>query len=47
LWKASARPRPMPEPPPVMRILLPVIFIVGSVSCDHSRVVRIQWEVGT
>ena len=47
LWKASARPRPIPEPPPVIRILLPVIFIVGFVSCDHSRVVHIPWEVGT
>jgi hypothetical protein len=37
----------MPEPPPVMRILLPVIFIVGSVSWDHSRVIHIQWKVGT
>src|SRR5580704_7345975 len=27
LWKASARPRPMPEPPPVIRIVLPVVFM--------------------
>ena len=28
LWNASARPRPMPEPPPVMRMVLPVDFMV-------------------
>src|SRR5260370_786871 len=28
LWKGSARPRPMPEPPPVMRMVLPVVFMV-------------------
>ncbi len=27
LWKASARPRPIPEPPPVMRMVFPVGFI--------------------
>jgi len=27
LWKASARPRPIPEPPPVMRMVFPVMFI--------------------
>ena len=26
-WNASARPRPMPLPPPVIRIVFPVIFI--------------------
>jgi DNA-binding HxlR family transcriptional regulator len=28
LWKASARPRPIPEPPPVMRMVFPVVFMV-------------------
>ena len=27
-WRASARPRPMPEPPPVMSIVLPEMFKV-------------------
>ena len=27
-WKASASPRPMPEPPPVMSMVLPVGFMV-------------------
>jgi hypothetical protein len=25
LWKASASPRPMPEPPPLTKMVLPVI----------------------
>src|ERR1700733_11197045 len=29
-WKASARARPMPEPPPVIRIVLPVICMIFS-----------------
>jgi hypothetical protein len=36
LWKASARPRPMPEPPPVMRMVLPVVFMV-VLSPDENR----------
>src|SRR5260221_12681875 len=27
LWRASATPRPMPDPPPVMKIVLPVSFM--------------------
>ena len=27
---ASARPRPIPEPPPVMKIVLPVSFMLAS-----------------
>ena len=27
LWKASARPRPIPEPPPVMRMVFPVVIM--------------------
>jgi hypothetical protein len=28
LWRASARPPPIPEPPPVMRMVLPVVFMM-------------------
>ena len=30
LWNASASPRPMPEPPPVMKMVLPVEFHESS-----------------
>jgi hypothetical protein len=30
LCSASARARPMPEPPPVMKIVLPVSFMILS-----------------
>src|SRR5579883_695880 len=29
-WNASARPRPIPEPPPVMRMVLPVVCMAPS-----------------
>ena len=29
-WNASASPRPMPDPPPVIRMVLPVSFMLGS-----------------
>ncbi len=31
-WKDSASARPMPEPPPVMRMVFPVMFMVIDVS---------------
>src|ERR1700722_10667430 len=34
-WNASARPRPMPEPPPVIRIVLPLVFMVILYSCPR------------
>jgi hypothetical protein len=30
LWRASASPRPMPEPPPVMKTVLPLSLMVVS-----------------
>lgn len=38
-WNASASPRPMPEPPPVIRIVLPVVFI-GDLLGEQLRVLR-------
>jgi DNA-binding HxlR family transcriptional regulator len=37
----------MPEPPPVMRMVFPVVFMVVRISWIHSRIVSNQWEVGT
>src|ERR1700676_2566560 len=51
LSSASARARPMPDPPPVMKIVFPVRFIVAPI-CDvnvswHSQlIVRWRWWVG-
>src|SRR6202035_722957 len=40
------RPRPIPEPPPVIRIVLPVIFMTFPL-CTHTKLDTNQWEVGT
>ena len=39
LWKASARPRPMPDPPPVMRMVLPVVVHTSA------PVWKSRWEI--
>ncbi len=36
-WSDSARPRPMPEPPPVMRMVLPLKFIGFMSPQRHHR----------
>src|SRR5271163_2611201 len=37
LCSASARPRPIPEPPPVMKMVLPVSFIGVSFEAGEQR----------
>src|ERR1035438_281134 len=41
-WKASARPRPMPEPPPVIRIVLPVVLMETSLFQYHGPASQFQ-----
>ena len=44
LWKASANPRPIPEPPPVMKMVLPESFMPYPVALKYRGSIRDCFE---